>query len=231
MNAYAMSIEPHTNYLGPKASEEFDISMRLSMVGIGAVLQERDEYTTIREITPGGPASRSGKLNVGDRIVGVGQGAKATPTDVVGWRLDDVVALIRGTKDSVVLLDILPADASADAKHKIITLVRDKITLDQQSAKKSIIEVSNDPFASASAASNTPAPASTAADEAGNPASSIATSSTSALTAVNGAQKELKNIKSGLFHCRRFIRILLPDKKAIKTLRVLHGISLNYWPN
>jgi carboxyl-terminal processing protease len=141
MNAYAMSIEPHTNYLGPKASEDFDISMKLSLVGIGAVLQERDELITIRELVPGGPAATSGKLKVGDRIVGVGQGANSTPTDVLGWRLDDAVALIRGSKDSVVLLDILPAEVGPDGKHKMVSLVRNKITLEQQAAKKSIIEV------------------------------------------------------------------------------------------
>lgn len=140
MNAYAMSIEPHTNYLGPKASEDFEISMKLSLVGIGAVLQERDEMTTIRELVPGGPAALSGKLKVGDRIVGVGQGVNSAPTDVLGWRLDDVVGLIRGKKDSVVLLDILPADAGPDGKHHSITLVRNKIMFEQQSAKKTIIE-------------------------------------------------------------------------------------------
>ncbi|HEY8099491.1 MAG TPA: carboxy terminal-processing peptidase [Burkholderiaceae bacterium] len=140
MDAYATSTDPHTDYLGKRASEDFDISMSLSLVGIGAVLQEKDEYTTIRELVPGGPAAQSGKLKVGDRIIGVGQGSNSTPTDVVGWRIDDVVRLIRGTKDSVVLLDILPADASQDAQHKRIPLVRDKITLDKQAAKKSILE-------------------------------------------------------------------------------------------
>ena len=96
MNAYATAIEPHTNYLGPRASEYFDIAMRLSLEGIGAVLQRDDEYTAIREIVPGGPASLSGKLKVGDRIVGVGQGANGPITDVIGWRLDDVVDMIRG---------------------------------------------------------------------------------------------------------------------------------------
>ena len=140
MNAYATSIEPHTDYLGPRDSANFNISMKLSLVGIGAVLQERDEYTTIRELVAGGPAARSDKLKVGDRIVGVGQGAGSVPTDVVGWRIDDVVNLIRGTKDSVVLLDILPADAVTDAKHKLVTLTRDNIRLEQQAAKKSVIE-------------------------------------------------------------------------------------------
>ena len=141
MNAYAMSIEPHTNYLGPRASENFDISMRLSLEGIGAVLQTRDEYTVIREIVPGSPAGLSGKLKVGDRIVGIGQGESGAVTEVLGWRIDDVVAQIRGAKDSVVRLDVLPADAGPDAKHAVVALVRKKISMEEQAAKKSIIEV------------------------------------------------------------------------------------------
>lgn len=141
LDAYATSVEPHTNYLGPKASEDFDIQMKLSLVGIGAVLQERDEMTTIRELVPGGPAATSGKLKVGDRIVGVGQGAKGPIVDVLGWRLDDVVALIRGAKDTVVLLDVLPGDANPDAPHQQVSLVRNKITLEQQAAKKSVIDI------------------------------------------------------------------------------------------
>jgi carboxyl-terminal processing protease len=140
MNAYAMSIEPHTNYLGRSASDDFDISMRLSLMGIGAVLQERDEYITIRELVPGGPAAKSGKLAVGDRIVGVGQ-AEGSVTDVVGSRVDEVVKLIRGAKDTKVLLDILPADAGPDGKHKLVSLVRDKIKLEEQAAKKSVIKL------------------------------------------------------------------------------------------
>lgn len=143
MDAYAMSIEPHTNYLGPKASDSFNISMRLSLVGIGAVLVEKDEFTTIRELVAGGPAMLSGKLKVGDRIVGVGQGKGSTPVDVVGWRIDDVVELIRGKKDTTVVLDILPANVGVDGKHKLISLVRDKINLEEQAAKKSVIEVKN----------------------------------------------------------------------------------------
>lgn len=141
MNAYAMSIEPHTNYLGPKAADDFDISMKLSLVGIGAVLQERDEMTVIRELVPGGPAARSGKLKVGDSIVGVAQANDKLPTDILGMRLDDVVRLIRGPEDSVVKLNILAADANPDAPQQLVPLVRKKITLDQQAAKKSIIDV------------------------------------------------------------------------------------------
>jgi carboxyl-terminal processing protease len=141
MDAYAMAIDPHTNYFGVRASEEFDISMKLSLVGIGAVLQDKDEYTTIKELLAGSPAALSNKLKVGDRIVGVGQGEKSIPTEVMGWRLEDTVALIRGAEDSVVLLDILPAEAGPDGKHKLISLVRKKISLDKQAAKKSIIEL------------------------------------------------------------------------------------------
>jgi len=141
MNAYVTTIDPHTNYFGVRASEEFDISMKLSLVGIGAVLNLRDEYTTIRELVAGGPAALSGKLKAGDRIIGVGQGEKKPPIDVIGWRLDDTVALIRGNKDTVVVLDILPAEAGVDGKHKLVSLIRKKISLDKQAAKKSIIEI------------------------------------------------------------------------------------------
>lgn len=141
MSAYAMAIDPHTDYFGMHAAEDFDISMSLSLVGIGAVLQEKDEYTTIRELVPGGPAALSGKLKAGDRIVAVGQGEKMTPIDVTGWRIDDTVALIRGTEDTIVRLDVLPAEAGPDGKHKLISLQRKKISLDKQAAKQSIIEV------------------------------------------------------------------------------------------
>ena len=141
MNAYAMSLDPHTNYFGTRASEEFNIVMRLSLVGIGAALNSKDEYTIIKELLAGGPAALSDKFNPGDRIVGVGQGKDGPIVDIMGWRIDDAVALIRGAEDSVVVLDILPADESTDGKHKIISLVRKKISLDKQAAKKSIINV------------------------------------------------------------------------------------------
>ena len=143
MNAYTMAIEPHTNYMGPRAAEDFDISMRLSLVGIGAVLTESDGFATIRELIPGGPAALSGKLEVGDHFAGIGQGEGGAMTDVQGWRLDDTVALIRGAQDSVVVLDMLPADAGPDGKHKLVTLVRKKISLEQQAAKSSVRSVSD----------------------------------------------------------------------------------------
>jgi len=143
MNGYAMAIEPHTNYLGPRASENFDIAMKLSLEGIGAVLQRDEDYTAIREIVPGGPASLSGKLKVGDRILGVGQGESGALTDVIGWRLDDVVDKIRGAKDTTVRLEVLPVDAGPDGKHVMIALVRKKVTIEEQAAKSSVIEVKN----------------------------------------------------------------------------------------
>lgn len=143
MNAYAMAIEPHTNYMGSRAAEDFEISMRLSLVGIGAALAEKDDYTVVRELIPGGPALLSGQLKAGDRIVGVAQGENGVMTDVVGWRLDDTVVQIRGAADSIVVLDILPADATPDGKHKLVSLIRKKITLEEQAAKKSLISVAD----------------------------------------------------------------------------------------
>ena len=140
LNSYAMAIEPHTNYLGPRQAENFEIAMKLSLEGIGAVLQREDDYTAIREVVPGGPAFLSGKVRVGDRIVGVGQGEHGTITDVIGWRLDDVVEKIRGAKDTTVRLEILPADAGPDGKHVTIALVRKKVAVEEQAAKSSIIE-------------------------------------------------------------------------------------------
>lgn len=141
MNAYAMSIEPHTNYLGPRAAENFDIAMRLSLEGIGCVLQSRDDYTVVREVVPGSPAGLSGKIKVGDKIVAVAKDEKTPLTEVMGWRLDDVVALIRGPKDSTVKLEIIPADVGPDGKHAFVSLVRQKISMEEQSAKKTIYEV------------------------------------------------------------------------------------------
>lgn len=141
MDAYTTSVDPHSDYFGATASAEFDISMKLSLVGIGAVLQERDDYTTIRELVAGGPAQLSGKLAVGDRIIGVGQGESGPIKEVVGTRLDEIVQMIRGAKGSVVRLDILPADAGPDGKHSLISLVRNKISLEKQAAKKTVLSV------------------------------------------------------------------------------------------
>ncbi|WP_290890130.1 carboxy terminal-processing peptidase [Arenimonas sp.] len=141
MNAYASSIDPHTSYMSPRSAENFNMQMRLSLEGIGAVLQRQEEFVVIRTIVPGGPAGRGGVLKVGDRVVAVGQGTSGPMQDVVGWRIDDVVALIRGKKGTQVRLDVLPAEAGLDAKPQLVTIVRDKVKLEEQAAQKRVIEV------------------------------------------------------------------------------------------
>ncbi len=140
LDSYAMSLDPHTNYMTPRTTENFNISMRLSLEGIGAVLQKQDDYVAVRSMVPGGPAASSGKIKVGDRIVAVGQGASGPMEDVVGWRIDDVVDKIRGSKNTKVRLDVLPGDAGVDAKPMSIVLVRQKVRLEEQAAKSRIIE-------------------------------------------------------------------------------------------
>ena len=141
MNALTMSYDPHTQYFSPRTSENFKINMSLSLEGIGAMLEPEFEYTKIARLIPGGPAARAGNLKPADRIVGVGQGAQGKIVDVVGWRLDDVVDLIRGTKGSTVRLEIIPADQTDIHQTKIVTLVRDTIKLEEQAAKKKILTV------------------------------------------------------------------------------------------
>ena len=139
-DAYTFSLDPHTSYMSPQASENFDISMSLSLEGIGAVLNLENEYTEVQRTIPGGPAAQSGQLHTGDRIVGVGQSTDGEMVDVVGWRLQDVVDLIRGPKGTVVRLQVLPQDAGSNGPSKIITLVRNKIKLEDQAAKKYVIK-------------------------------------------------------------------------------------------
>ncbi len=141
MNAYTLSIDPHSSYMSPKSHENFMMQMRLSLQGIGAVLQRQDEYVVIRTIVPGSPVQLSGKIKVGDRIASVGQGDTQPMIDVVGWRIDDVVEKIRGDKGTKVRLDIIPADQGVDGKHVMVTLVRDTIKLEDQAASKRIIDV------------------------------------------------------------------------------------------
>ena len=141
MNAYTMAIEPHTNYMGSRAAEDFNISRRLSLVGIGAILVEKEDCATIRELVPGSPAALSGQLKVGDRIVGVAQGERSPITDVFGWRIDDTVDLIRGEADSVVVLEVIPAGAGLHGKRRLVSIIRKKISLDDQAARKSIVPV------------------------------------------------------------------------------------------
>jgi carboxyl-terminal processing protease len=139
MNAILETIDPHTNYFSPKNAEDFNQSMSLSLEGIGAQLQTENEYTKIREIIKGGPADKSKQLFAGDRIVGVAQGKDSDIVNVIDWRIDDVVGLIRGKKGTSVRLKIIPA--SDPTSTKLIDLVRDKIVLEDQSAKSKTEQV------------------------------------------------------------------------------------------
>lgn len=141
INSYTTSIEPHTAYFSPRESENFDISMRLSLEGIGAVLTTENDYTVIQHIIPGGPADLSNQLHDEDKIIGVGQGKNGEIVDIIGWRLDDVVDLIRGPKGTTLRIEILPKNSGPEGPHKMITLVRNKIKLEEQAAKSSIIEI------------------------------------------------------------------------------------------
>ena len=144
MNSYAHVYDPHSNYLSPRSSEEYNIRMSLSYEGIGASLQLVDDYVTIANILPGGPAAAAGTIKAKDRITAVGQGEDGAMTDVVGWRLDDVVQLIRGPVNTVVRLQVLPAGATPGSPEKVVTFTRNKVTLDAQAAKKSIRKVKRD---------------------------------------------------------------------------------------
>ncbi len=144
MNAVSRSYDPHTSYFSPITSENFRIQMSLSYEGIGARLVEEYDYTKVVEIIPGGPADKSNELHPNDKIIGVGQGPDGEIVDVIGWRLDDVVQLIRGKRGTVVRLQIIPADAEPGDPPKIITLVRNKIKLEEQAAKGRVLEIDHE---------------------------------------------------------------------------------------
>lgn len=138
LNSFAREIDPHTSYLSPRAAKAFQESMNLSLEGIGATLSMEDDVTIIKSLVPGAPAARSKKLAVGDKIVGVGQGDKGEIEDVIGWRLDDVVDKIKGKKGSKVRLEIEPEKGG---KTKIITLIRDKVRIEDSAAKLTIDKI------------------------------------------------------------------------------------------
>jgi len=140
MNTLTLSYDPHTQYFSPRATENFNIRMRLSLQGIGAMLQSEDEYTKVTRLIPAGPADKAGELKASDRIVGVGQGKDGEIVDVIGWRLDDVVDLIRGEKGTVVRLAILKTGAIDTSSTKVISITRDNVKLDEQDASKKILE-------------------------------------------------------------------------------------------
>ena len=140
MNSLSSLYDPHTSYMSPRSMENFRIAMSLSLTGIGAVLQLEDEHTKIVRVVPGGPADKQGILKSGDKIIAVGQGDEEK-VDVIGWRLDDVVDLIRGPKDSTVRLELIPAQGESAGNSRDISIVRDKIQLEEQSAKAEVIDV------------------------------------------------------------------------------------------
>jgi carboxyl-terminal processing protease len=142
--ALTTSFDPHTSYFSPDEYENFQIDMSRSLEGIGAKLQTESEYTVVNEIIAGGPAFKSNTLKKGDKIIGVGQGRSADIIDVSGWRINDVVKLIRGKKNTIVRLKIFPASQGGRGPAKIVTLLRDKVDLQEQAAKKSIIQLNGE---------------------------------------------------------------------------------------
>ncbi len=142
INAFAELYDPHTSYLAPRTAENFNINMSLSLEGIGAVLQTEDEYTKVVRLVTGGPAHKQGELRAADRITAVAQGDNGELVDVIGWRLDEVVSLIRGKKDSIVRLQVESSDP-AQKGTKSIRIKRDKVKLEDQAAQKAIFTVKN----------------------------------------------------------------------------------------
>ena len=144
INTFAMSYDPHTNYLSPDNAENFDINMSLSLEGIGAVLQSDNDQVKIVRLVPAGPADKTKQVAPADKIIGVAQGDKEM-VDVIGWRLDEVVKLIRGPKGSVVRLEVIPAsNAPNDQTSKIVSITREAVKLEEQAAKKSILNLKQD---------------------------------------------------------------------------------------
>lgn len=138
INALTMSYDPHTNYHTPHISENFTINMSRSLEGIGAVLQAEDEFTRVVRLVPGGPAAKGGVLRPSDRIVGVAQG-DSDVVNVIGWRLEEVVNLIRGPKGTTVRLEVIPASSPSEHNTRMISIVRNKVVLEDQAAKSRIL--------------------------------------------------------------------------------------------
>jgi len=138
MDAFTNAIDPHTNYFNPANAANFNIEMSRSLEGIGATLGTENDYVTIKSIVPGGPADKSHEISPDDRIVAVAQGKEGEFQNVIGWRIENAIALIRGTKGTTVRLQILPKGSNVAAKPKVVELVREKIILKDQSAKEEI---------------------------------------------------------------------------------------------
>ena len=137
MNSFARVVEPHTSYLSPRNAERFQMEMNLSLEGIGAVLRAEEDYTVIQSVVAGGPADKSKELNPKDRIVGVSQDDKEF-VDVIGWRLDDVVELIKGPKGTKVRLQVLGEESEDDSSIKVVSIIRDTIKLEDRAAKSEV---------------------------------------------------------------------------------------------
>jgi carboxyl-terminal processing protease len=140
MNCVTEAYDPHTNYLSPKATDLFNQSMSLSLEGIGAQLQTENDFTKVAKLIPGGPAEKSDKIHVNDFITGVAQGKDGEMVDVVGWRIDEVVKLIKGPKGTSVRLQILPAKTGINGPSQEVVFVREKVKLKDQEAKKKVID-------------------------------------------------------------------------------------------
>jgi carboxyl-terminal processing protease len=138
MNAYVLSLDPHSNYFSARNSEEYNIQMSLSYEGIGASLQLTDDYVTVVDVIAGGPAAVSSQLKSNDRITAVGESKNGELTDVIGWRLDDVVQRIRGPGGTVVRLQVLPAGAAPGSQQKIVEFTRNKVSLEAQASHKAM---------------------------------------------------------------------------------------------
>ena len=138
MNAFVLSLDPHSNYFSARNSEEYNIQMSLSYEGIGASLQLTDDYVTVIDVIAGGPAATSGKLTANDRITAVGEGKTGELTDVIGWRLDDVVQKIRGPGGTEVRLQLLPAGAAPGSAQKVVEFTRNRVSLEAQAAHKAM---------------------------------------------------------------------------------------------
>jgi carboxyl-terminal processing protease len=138
MNAFVLSLDPHSNYFSARNSEEYNIQMSLSYEGIGASLQLTDDYVTVIDVIAGGPAAVSGKLAANDRITAVGEGKTGELVDVIGWRLDDVVQKIRGPGGTVVRLQLLPAGAAPGSPQKVVEFTRNRVSLEAQASHKAM---------------------------------------------------------------------------------------------
>ena len=143
MNNLTSYFDPHSSYFSPKSAEDFEMTMSLKLEGIGALLTTEDDYPTIVSVVPGGPAEKTGKVNPDDKIVKISQveESQSTPTDVVGWRIDEVVQLIRGKAGTKVELELIPGKTDDFSERKFVTITREEVKLEEQAAKSRVIEV------------------------------------------------------------------------------------------